>query len=234
MASAGGGALRRSGLAWDVASRAVRTLSNSRRASRSGSWRASERLSGIELDGPQQQRNGLLDLIAQREHRREHIEGVVVLGRFGAGGAQVLERLVVVAGVHRQRRGEDTFFGRRGRRGPRRHVALADVQVEAHPLVQLPFLGIARQHRSQQRRCARKLVRLKRGDPLFVERDRFERVRRGEWGAATAWCAPWDSRPRWTMRESWETDASAGFDRPERELARCCFAIEVRPERALR
>ena len=27
------------------------------------------------------------------------------------------------------------------------------------------------------------------------------------------------------MRESEETDASIAFDRPERELARCCFAI---------
>jgi hypothetical protein len=36
------------------------------------------------------------------------------------------------------------------------------------------------------------------------------------------------------MRESEETDASAGFDRPERELARRCFAIGFDLERALR
>ena len=100
-------------LAGAVASSAVRTLSNFAQRLEVGVVAGARAIVGIELDGPQQYRNGLVDLVPQREHGREHIQGVIVLGRFGAGGPQVLERLLVVPGIDREGRGEDTFFRRR-------------------------------------------------------------------------------------------------------------------------
>ena len=80
--SAPAGALRRSVLACGRALRArARTLSNCAQGIEVGVVARERAIVRIELDGAQQKGNRLVDLVAQREDGREHVERVIVLGR---------------------------------------------------------------------------------------------------------------------------------------------------------
>ena len=44
---------------------------------------------GIELDGAEEKRDGFVHLVAQGEDGRQHVQGVIVLGRLAARRAKM-------------------------------------------------------------------------------------------------------------------------------------------------
>ena len=99
---------------------------------------------GIEGDGALEVRDRFGVFASLGVGHGEHVERVIVVGVLVAHEAQVRDRLVVPTAVDRKSRGVQPFFDRLGPRFAGRRLALADVEVEPHPLVQLLLFRILR------------------------------------------------------------------------------------------
>src|SRR5437867_465917 len=119
---------------------------------------------------------------------------MVVVGILIADEPEVGDRFVVAAAVNRQRGGIEPLFYRLWRRLTRRRLALADVQVETHSLVQLLFFGVLPEHRLEHLGGRPIVASLQHFDPAFVKGHGFE-----VGGTALGCCGrrggPWT--PRW-------------------------------------
>jgi hypothetical protein len=134
---------------------------------------------GIERNCTLKMSDGLGVLAPLRMSYREHVQRVIVVRVFVAHEAQVRDRLVVAAPIERQRRRIQSLFDRLRGRVARRRVALADLQIQPNPLVQLLLFRIPLQDGSKAIDGGIVIVPLKRIESLFLQPNRLD-VRRAD------------------------------------------------------
>ena len=123
-------------------SSAARNDSSPRSGSRSGSFRARPRFSGLIGDRALEVGDRLDVFAALGVGDGQHVERVIVVGVLVAHQTEVRQGLVVPAAVDRERRREQPLVDGLRRRFLAGRLALTDVQVQPDPLVQLLFLGV--------------------------------------------------------------------------------------------
>ena len=133
----------------DGASIVARNDSSSCSGSRSGSFRARARFSGIERDGALEMRDRLGVLVPLSVRDGEHVDGVVVVRVFVAHEAKMGNRLVVLPAIDGERRRVQALVDGLRIRHSRGRLPLTDIQVEPNPFVQFLLFRILPQHRFQ-------------------------------------------------------------------------------------
>ena len=129
---------------------------------------------GIERDGAFEVRDRFGVLVTLRVCNGEHVDGVVVVRVLVPHETQMSNGLIVMTAINRQRGSIEAFFERLRCALLRRHLPLADVQIEANAFQKLLFLWKLNEDRFEQLGCPPVIVALECLQASLIDRDGFE------------------------------------------------------------
>jgi hypothetical protein len=128
----------------------------------------------VQRDRSFQVGNGFRVLVALGMGDGKHVQGVIVVWVLVANEAEMDNGLIVLAAVDGERCRVEAFVDRLRRILPLRGLALTDVQIQAHPLVQFLLIRVLSEHGFQSIDGGPVVMPLQRLESAFVKRNGFE------------------------------------------------------------